>query len=263
MFQDGDDVRRHDYLGGDLYTALTAALNFPLPFEAANKVRVDIQQLAQCSHQYGTLWFCHTACSGSQLRQCCGIKATGTMPTPKPKVQKSASWCPTAQVGVRGHAFVDAGNTALLTSAPGVRLQDSVQRFFRDFRMSVVSVCGWASVLSSRPRMIFGVGLARQGADAGFGRTANASERDAFGTRLKAFVSEMPVPNMLQTANVFAVAACHFLPYATWHAACACSMKPLHAPNAFCCSMKLLVACPGTSHRNLHQHMSDCLTTTF
>lgn len=58
MFQDGDDVRRHDYLGGDLYTALTAALNFPLPFEAANKVRVDIQQLAQCSHQYGTLWFC-------------------------------------------------------------------------------------------------------------------------------------------------------------------------------------------------------------
>lgn len=39
---------------------------------------------------------------------------------------------------MRGHAFVDAGNTALLTGAPGVRLQDSVQSFFRGFRVSVV-----------------------------------------------------------------------------------------------------------------------------
>lgn len=33
--QDGDTdaQRRHDYLGGDLYAAFSAALNFPLPVE--------------------------------------------------------------------------------------------------------------------------------------------------------------------------------------------------------------------------------------
>lgn len=40
--QDGDsDVqRRHDYLGGDLYAAFSAVLNFPLPVEAIAKAGI-------------------------------------------------------------------------------------------------------------------------------------------------------------------------------------------------------------------------------
>ena len=40
--QDGDsDVqRRHDYLGGDLYAAFSAVLNFPLPVEAIDKAGI-------------------------------------------------------------------------------------------------------------------------------------------------------------------------------------------------------------------------------
>ena len=38
--QDGDSDGRHDYLGGDVYAAFSAVLNFPLPVEAIDKAGI-------------------------------------------------------------------------------------------------------------------------------------------------------------------------------------------------------------------------------
>ena len=54
---DSDVQRRHDYLGGDLYAAFSAMLNFPLPVEAIAKAGIrghafcDAGELVLLLHQ--------------------------------------------------------------------------------------------------------------------------------------------------------------------------------------------------------------------